>query len=505
MIGYRNAVYNYKDEVVDLFTWSENGDRIVTSIKCHPYFYYEDNSGSETSIFNTKLKIKEFKNHFDKFKFIKERCLSQIFDNYGPVQQTLIDTYAHHNESDDFAKFPLKTYFIDIEAVGNNGFSLPNDPQEEICVITLYDSLRKKYIVWGLQQYSCNDKDVNYNFCSSEEELLTKFINYFQKDPPDILSGWNSDRYDIPYIINRVIKILGEEEANNLSPYKRRYSKVFAGKFGKKEIVHRLDGVSIVDYMDIYKKFCPSNRESYKLAYIGEVELDESKLDYGDQSLYEFMTNDWNTFVDYNIQDVKLLVKLEENLKYIELLRMLAYMGCTTFESALGTVSVVTGAAAIEARKRNQRLVTKVVDENEFSDFEGGFVAEPVAGHHKSIVSFDANSLYPNTMITLNTSPETKIGKIIEMDTKKISIRNVDGVVVDFNLKEFGDFLRKEKLSISKSKVLFSQKKKGVLSDMVDKFFKKRIACKHESKKLQKELLKIEEKIKMYEKTHPNL
>jgi DNA polymerase elongation subunit (family B) len=113
--------------------------------------------------------------------------------------------------------------------------------------------------------------------------------------------------------------------------------------------------------------------------------------------------------------------------------------------------------------------------------------------------------LYPNTMITLNTSPETKIGKIIEMDTKKISIRNVDGVVVDFNLKEFGDFLRKEKLSISKSKVLFSQKKKGVLSDMVDKFFKKRIACKHESKKLQKELLKIEEKIKMYEKTHPNL
>lgn len=487
MVGYRNAVYNYKTETVELYTWTENGDRIVTSVPCLPHFYYEDNNGHETSIFNTKLKLKEFKNHFDKYKFIKERGLSRIFDNYTPVQQVLINQYWNHNDSEEFVKHPLKIYFVDIEAVGSNGFSSPHDPQEEICVITLFDTQKQKYMVWGLQQYSSKSPDVLYNFCTSEQELLLKFIDYFQLDPPDILSGWSSDRYDVPYIINRIVKILGDDSADRLSPHQRRYTKLFAGKFGKQEIVHRIDGISCVDYLDIYKKFCPNNRESYKLDYIGQVELDQAKVDYGDQSLYEFMTNDWETFVDYNIQDVRLLVKLEENLKYIELLRMLAYVGCTTFESALGTVSVVTGAAAIEARKRNQRLLTTVVNEDELKDFEGGHVSVPLVGRHSSIVSFDANSLYPNTMITLNTSPETKIGRIIEIDTNKISIRNVDGIVVDMTTKEFQNFLIKEKVSVSRAKILFSQKKKGILPELMDSFYKKRVKIRKELKKLKSE------------------
>lgn len=487
MVGYRNAVYDYKKESVELYTWSENGDRIVTTIKCHPYFYYEDNNGSDNSIFNTKLKIKEFRNNFDKQKFIKERCLTKVFDNYSPVQQTLIDLYSNYNDTDQFSQFPLKIYYVDIEAVGKFGYSSPHDPKEEICVITLYDSLKKKYIVWGLQQYNNKDYDVEFNFCSSEQELLTKFIDYFQTDPPDILSGWNSDRYDIPYIVNRIVKILGAEEADKLSAHRRRYTKTFSGKFGKQEIVHRIDGISCVDYMDIYKKFCLFNRESYKLDYIASVELKETKLDYGNQSLYEFMTNDWDTFVDYNIQDVRILVKLEEKLKYIELLRMLSYVGCTTFEGGLGTVGVVTGAAAIEARKRNQRLVTYIVGEEDVREFEGGYVSVPLAGHHSSIVSFDANSLYPNTMITLNCSPETKIGKIIEITRNKISIRNVDGIIVDMSNKEFHEFLIREKITISRARVLFSQKKKGILPELMDSFYKKRVKIRKQLKKMKME------------------
>ena len=413
MVGYRNAVYNYKEKVVDIFTWDDDGKRIVTSVECHPYFFYEDNSGLDYSIFNTNLRKKEFGNVFDKNKFIKERGLKRIFDNYNPVQQSLIDMYWKHNDNEDFTKFSLKIYFVDIEAVGENGFSSAHDPNDEINVITIYDSISKKYHVWGTQPYTAKNDDVVYYYCGSEYILLQKFLDFMKIDPPDILSGWNSDRYDVPYIINRLEKILGAEETNSISPYNRRYTKMFNGKFGKKEIVHRVDGISCVDYMDIYKKFCPVNRESYKLDYIGQVELDEFKVDYGEQSLYEFMNSDWETFVDYNIQDVRLLVNLERKLQYIELLRMLSYTGCTTFESALGTVSVVTGAAGIEARKRNQRLYTAVVDDDQQKDFKGGFVFHPVAGHHTSIVSFDANSLYPNTMITLNTSPETKVGRII--------------------------------------------------------------------------------------------
>lgn len=334
MVGYRNAVYNYRDQLVEIHTWDENGERIVTSVPCLPYFYYEDITGTDTSIFNTCLRKKEFNNYFDKTKYLKERGIKQVFDNYSPVQQALIDTYWQYNDTEDFTKFPLKIFFLDIEAVGKGAFSSPEDASVEINVITIYDSSTKKFKVWGNQQYSSKENDVDYYFCTTEEELLTRFINYIRENSPDILSGWNSDRYDIPYIINRIVKLLGEEEADSLSPYGRRYIKAFAGKFGKKEIVHRLDGISCVDYMDIYKKFCPVNRESYKLDYIGQVELDQTKLDYGDQSLYEFMVNDWETFVDYNIQDVRLLVRLEEQLKYVELLRMLSYMGCTTFESA---------------------------------------------------------------------------------------------------------------------------------------------------------------------------
>jgi DNA polymerase elongation subunit (family B) len=497
MVGYRNAVYNYKDQVVEIHTWDKKGERIVTSVPCLPYFYYEDITGEATSIFNTCLRKKEFNNYFDKTKYLKERGLKQVFDNYSPVQQTLIDTYWKYNDTEDFAKFALKIFFLDIEAVGKGAFSTPEDASVEINVITIYDSSTKKYKVWGNQQYSSKEEDVDYYFCTTEEELLTRFINYIRENSPDILSGWNSDRYDVPYIINRIVKLLGEQEADSLSPYGRRYTKAFAGKFGKKEIVHRLDGISCVDYMDIYKKFCPVNRESYKLDYIGQVELDQTKLDYGDQSLYEFMINDWETFVDYNIQDVRLLVRLEEQLKYVELLRMLSYMGCTTFESALGTVSLVTGATAVEARKRNQRLATCLVDEDQ-RDFEGGHVSVPLIGHHSSIVSFDANSLYPNTMITLNASPETKVGRIINVDKDKISIRNVDGIVLDMTKSEFKDFVLKEKIVISKAKILFTQKKKGIMADMVDTFYKKRVKTRSEIKKIKKKKELTEaEKIKI--------
>jgi DNA polymerase elongation subunit (family B) len=480
MIGYRNAVYNYKEKSVELYTWSEDGDRIVTTIPCYPYFYYEDNSGDEVSIFDTNLKKRVFNTIFDKNKFIKERGLKRLFDNYNPTQQTLIDLYWNHNDTDEFSKFPLKILLVDIEAVGENGFSSPSEPNDEINVITVYDSLKKKFFVWGVGPYQSKDSDVNYIYCGSEYILLRKFVDYIANEYPDILSGWNSDRYDIPYIVNRIERVLGKEDADMLSPHKRRYTKMIANKFGSTDIVHRIDGVSCVDYMDIYKKFCPVNRESYKLDYIGQVELDENKVDYGDQSLFELMNNDWETFVDYNIQDVRMLVKLEEKLQYIQLLRMLSYTGCTTFESALGTVSVVTGAAAIEARKKKQRLCTFVVDEEGLETFKGGFVAQPVAGHHTSIVSFDANSLYPNTMITLNASPETKVGKIIHADKNKISIRNVDGIVVDFNLIEFKKYIIKEKLTLSKAKVLFSQKKRGILADLVDQFYKKRVKTRSE-------------------------
>jgi DNA polymerase elongation subunit (family B) len=505
MFGYRNAVYNAYQRQVDLYTWDGDGKRIMTSVPSYPYFYYEDNHGAEQSIFSTSITKKSFDTVFDRMKFIKERGLRRLFDNLNPAQQALIDLFYDKNDTDDFTKFPLKIYFIDIEAVGPNGFSKPENPNDPINVITVYDSLSKHYYVWGSDPYDNKAEDLTYYHFQSETRMLDHFLEFMAEDVPDILSGWYSEGYDIPYIINRIERVLGEGESKRLSPYNKIRTRNFLGKFGKMEVNYIIEGVSTVDYKDIYMKFCPVKRESYKLDHIAQIELGASKVDYGDQSLYEFMVNDWQTFVDYNIQDVRLLVQLEEKKQYVQLLRLLAYAGLTTFQAALGTVSIVTGAAAIEARKRNQRLYTQVVNEQEDrEEFKGGFVFDPVPGHHKAIASFDATSLYPSTMISLNTSPETKMGKILEILPDKVVIRNRDGIIIDQTHDEFNRFIKKEKIAISRAKVLFTQKKKGILADLVDKFFKKRVQCRNESKKLQLELYDIEEKIRIYEKDHPN-
>jgi len=486
MFGYRNAVYNPYQRQVDLYTWDADGKRIMTSLPSYPYFYYEDNHGPEQSIFSTTISKKSFDTIFDRTKFIKERGLRRLFDNLNPVQQSLIDLFCDKNDTDDFTKFPLKIHFIDIEAVGANGFSKPENPNDPINVITVYDSLDKHFYVWGSDPYETDADDLTYYHFQSETRMLDHFVDFISQDVPDILSGWYSEGYDIPYIINRIERVLGEGESKRLSPYNKIRTRNFLGKFGKMETNYIIEGISTVDYKDIYIKFCPVKRESYKLDHVAQVELNETKVDYGDQSLYEFRMKDWKTFVDYNIQDVRLLARLEEKNQYIQLLRLLAYAGLTTFQAALGTVGIVTGAAAIEARKRNQRLYTQVVNEqDERSDFEGGFVFDPVPGHHKAIASFDATSLYPSTMISLNTSPETKMGKILEILPNKILIRNRDGIILEMTQDEFNRFIKKEKIAISRAKVLFTQKKKGILADLVDKFFKKRVACRKEHKEIQ--------------------
>ena len=171
-------------------------------------------------------------------------------------------------------------------------------------------------------------------------------------------------------------------------------------------------------------------RESYKLDSIAELELDEKKVDYGNMNLAQLADDDWQTFVEYNVQDVNLLVRMEEKLRYIELLRMLAYTGLTTFESAMGTLPVITGAATLAARKKGKILPTFIRNEDS-GQYEGAYVSTPQRGFQQDIISFDANSLYPNTMITLNLSPETKVGKIVSQTDDKITIKHVTGKVLN--------------------------------------------------------------------------
>jgi DNA polymerase elongation subunit (family B) len=257
---------------------------------------------------------------------------------------------------------------------------------------------------------------------------------------------------------------------------------------GKEMTVWSVGGVSLIDYMDLYRTFSPGERESFSLNYISELELGEGKIAYNAVSLGELAQTDWKLFVDYNIQDVHLLVKLEEKLKFLEIARMLSYKGCTNFEAALGKVAIVTGAVAIQASKQGFVIPT-FPNKHERESYEGGFVRDPEKGMQKAIVSFDVNSLYPNTIITLNISPETKIGKIVDGEmgvSPEVTVRLISGKLHTLPTEKLKDFLIKEKASISKAGVIYSQKAKGVIPNLIDQIYSERVKAKEELTKLKK-------------------
>ena len=393
-----------------------------------------------------------------------------------------INEYASLENKDEYEVFDEETKkwttFTNSCYVKTNGFPHIEKAREPINLITIYDTLTKSTHTWGLEKaYTPTMPDCIYHRCRDEEDLILQFVDFWKSDYPDIMSGWNSAGFDLPYIINRFTNLFGDEFVQQLSPVgKIRSRKVFNAN-GKEQILWSVNGVSCIDYMEIYKTFSVGERESYSLNYISETELGEGKIAFNAASLGELAANDWKTFVDYNIQDVHLLVKLEEKLKYLQIVRLLAYKGCTNLEAALGKIAIVTGAVSIQAHKQGFTIPTFGINHDRES-YEGGYVKDPERGLQTGVVSFDVNSLYPNTIITLNISPETKIGKIVTGDfetSEEITIRLVNGKLHTTKVEGFKKFLVQEKMSISKAGVLYSQKSKGVIPNLIDEIYKERV------------------------------
>ena len=476
---YRNLTYDSRNQTVQIDTWDDSGVPITVTCSYEPYLYVETKQKTPyVSLHGTHLERKEFRTVSHRNRYIRETGTRKVFENLRWDQQFLIDRYGEMNEDADFSKHSLRVYFFDIETYSPNGFPVPDQASDTVNVVTIYDTLSNKFITWGLKPLEKPIENCNYIHCETEVELLSKMIDYMEKHPPDILSGWNSEFFDIPYIINRVARVLDEKDVKRLSPVKNVYSRLIQAKFGKEQNKWYVEGLSCIDYLDIYKKFSVGLRESYKLDAIGELELQERKVDFGNTDLSSLADDDWQTFVEYNVQDVNLLVRLEDKLRYLELLRMMAYTGLTTLEGAMGTLQVITGAAVIKARERKKIVPTFVKDSSINAKYEGAYVGEPVRGFQDDVISFDANSLYPNTMISLNLSPETKVGKIIDKNETHVTIKLVNEAVLRISHAKFAEFVNKEQIAISKAKVLFSQKQKGIMPEIVDRVYQGRVEIK---------------------------
>lgn len=478
---YRNIQYINSSSSIRYWTWDDDGNRLSKEEPFSPYVYVETKSDKHDgiSIFNTNLKKVEFKSEKSRREYV-DRYNGRLFGNVPVKQQFILDKFLTI-PLQEMLKNPIKVFFLDIEAVSDSGFPEPDLAEFCINVITIYDSISGKFHSWGMNSYNydglsecgIDPSDVIYNHCKTEKELLGSFIKFWSGDYPDIVSGWNSSSFDMPYLINRCKKILGDTITKKLSPAGWLYSRTRKNFFGKYYTHWTIEGVSDVDYLELYVKSIPNDRESYKLDYIGEYEGIGSKVEYEEGNLYDLMKTDWNKFVTYNIQDVNIILSIDEKRRYITIARAKAYRGYSPLEKCLDSVPIVTGMLSKAALDDGKILLTTKPNGDGPQHLDGGFVFEPSGKVHDGVVSFDVNSLYPNTMITLNTSPETKVGKVTVVgDDREIVLRNGKSKrVTDAQLKQF---LSSNNIAISKSNILFSQKRMGLCPGFLDALYKER-------------------------------
>ena len=311
----------------------------------------------------------------------------------------------------------------------------------------------------------------------------------------------NCTSYDIPYIINRGKKLLGDDFIKQLSPVNRIHSREVPNAFGQDVVEWTISGMSCLDYMVVYKNYSKGDRESYSLGYISEYELGETKNTVNATSLSSLADEAWEQFVEYNIQDVMLVKKLEDNLKYLNIVRLVAYKGLANLQSALGKITVITGAVALQARKQGMIIPTFKRDLHlEREEFVGGFVREPERGLQEAVVSFDVNSLYPNTMVTLNISPETKLGKVvagnINIPEDKITLRLVNGKIHQTSSDKLKKLLKAENIALSKAGVMFTQKYRGVLPGFIVGTYIERVRVKDRMHELKQRRVKLKKTLK---------
>ena len=330
------------------------------------------------------------------------------FDVFGFerfIYQYISDNYPEDQIEFDISKIKLVT--IDIETKSENGFPDVESASEEVLLITIQDYTTKEIITWGTGPFNNTHDNVDYRQCNDEHHLLSSFIQWWIENTPDVVTGWNCEFFDIPYIAGRLNRVLGAKLMKRLSPW-GLVTQNEVVKMGRKNFVVDIGGVSVLDYMRLYK-WSPGtpNQESFRLDYIAQQELGQQKLDHSEFDTFkDFYTNGWQKFVEYNIIDVQLVDRLEDKLKLIELALTMAYDAKVNYQDIFFQVRLWDCIIYNELKKRGIAIPPKIGSKKD-EKYAGAYVKEPIPGKYDWVVSFDLNSLYPHLIMQYNISPET--------------------------------------------------------------------------------------------------
>jgi len=441
---------------------NERGESFKTKVPYEPTLYVQSNR-------STDWKTLDGKNvspvQWGSMKETREAMRSYAGKIFG------IETfqYAYISENYpgmvDYDLSKIKIAYIDIETSSEFGFPDVRNTSESVLTIAMKIGGQMK--VYAYQDYDAPD-DVKLIRCLNEEDMLNRFVLDWSADYPDIVTGWNTRFFDIPYLVNRITRLLGDKVVSKLSPWGFIRDSEVSLMGGRKQQVYELNGVSSIDYMDAYKKFTYVNRESYSLNHIAYVELGEKKLDYSEvANLHELYKTNFQKFVDYNIQDVLLIERLEEKMKLLEMIISLAYMAKINYNDVFSPVKMWD--MIIYNHLRDQKIVIPPKSHVAKTEtYEGAYVKVPQIGRHKWVASFDLNSLYPHLIMEFNISPETLVGK-----------KNQAGMVDLLLDKELDtDFLKENNQTMAPNGAIYTREKQGFLPALMQQMYNDRVKYK---------------------------
>jgi DNA polymerase elongation subunit (family B) len=386
-----------------------------------------------------------------------------------------------HPDNIDWDKKFIKIFTLDIETSCESGFPDVQNPIEEILCITVKNQSNKQILTWGTGDYKTDRTDITYVKCKSEKELMFEFMKFWIKNYPDVTTGWNTKFFDIPYLLSRITLIAGEKVAQKISPWNLIQKEEILVR-GRPQTVYEIKGITNLDYLDLYQWFIPTRQESYKLDFIGELELGRGKDEMKHDTFKDWYTKDFQSFIDYNIQDVEIVDALEDKLGLIDLSLTVAYESKVNYGDIFSQVRVWDTLIANHLLKKNICIPPRE-DNTKNEKYEGAYVKEPQLGMHKWIVSFDINSLYPHIIIQYNISPE----KIIGLNSEGISVNKM------LDKSTSLDYLKDKNSCITPNGALFKNDSQGFLPEMMETMYNERVVFKDRMLKAKKEYEKTKD------------
>ena len=474
-------VHTYGNSI--LYRGYENGNPIKEKVEnFYPTLYAESPKPTNfTTIQGTYVEpinpgtIKDCREFMEQYKDVSN---FNIYGNTGWIYQYIASLYPNHEDA-EYDMNSIRVAVIDIETESENGFSSVEEVSERINVITI--RINDKRWVFALGKYTLNLPNTECREYTDEKEMLEDFLIIWNQLAPDAITGWNIRSYDLPYLINRITKLIDLKTAKKISPWGLITEEKLDIR-GKEVTTYKITGISILDYYELYRKYTYVTQESYTLDNIASVELGKRKLDYSQyESLKDFYTQDFQKFVEYNVVDVDIVKELDEKLNLLELHISLAYLAKCNYDDVMSQVRTWDCIIYNHLLKKNV-VVHQRKHQEKSEQFSGAYVKDPQVGFHNWVVSFDLTSLYPSLMIGTNISADT------------ISDESIDVTIEDLlNKKIDTSFLKEKNLCLAANGKLFHRDKQGFLGELMDMMFKKRAEAKKKAQEYESQIEKTED------------